>query len=114
VYREGTFRPTAAHRRRTIRVRTPAFDVSGWLDLTSIRAGDAFDIEVRVSFAGRRGLLYARTRFESPALVPLAEFANGNNNLSGTDIIFVIRQSASADGFATPISVAYQFIVESV
>lgn len=114
VYRQGLFRPTAAQRRRRVRIQTPAFDVSGWIDLSALRAGDAFDVEVRVNLPGANNRLYAKTRFDTPGLLAMADFCNGSASLSGDDISFVIRQAKSADGFATPVDVAYQFVVESM
>lgn len=113
VYRRGRFTPTTGRRRRTIRVRTPAFDVSGWLDLTNLRPGDVIEVDVRVSVAGNKDLLYRRTRFDAPALLAMSDFAGGNNYLSGDDLSFVIKQTKSADAFATPIDLGYQFVVES-
>jgi hypothetical protein len=113
VYAENTFAPASATDRRRLRVRTPAFDLTGWLDLTKIRAGDVIEAQVRVSLAGRRDVLFARTRFDSPQLVPFADIARGQQYIAGSDVLVVLRQPASADAFATPVELAYQLVVES-
>ncbi|HYG79508.1 MAG TPA: hypothetical protein VD861_03930 [Pyrinomonadaceae bacterium] len=113
VYAENTFTPQSRADRRTVRVETDAFDLSGWLDLSRLRSGDRFEVQVRVFFAGRNNVLFARTQFDSPGLKSFADFARGENFLSGSRIDIVMRQTASADNFATPIEAAYQFIVES-
>lgn len=113
VYAENVFAAAERGDRRRIRVRTPAFDLSGWLDLTRLRAGDEAEVQVRVSFAGRRDVLFARTRFDQPRLVAFAEFARGQQHVPGSNVLIVLRQTASADDYATPVELAYQFVVES-
>jgi hypothetical protein len=113
VYAENTFAPKTSAERRRIRVRTPAFDISGWLDLTHLRPGDVVEVDVRVSFANRRDVLFVRTAFNKGRLVPFADLATGHNYLSGSNLLIVLRQKASADKFATPVEMAYQFVVES-
>jgi hypothetical protein len=113
VYEQGVMTPTAVSDERTVNVRTSAFDLSGWLDLDGLRAGDAVEVDVLVGVAGRPPRLYARTRFDGPGLHGFAEFARGQNYLSGDDVRIVMRQVASADAFATPRDIGYQFVVES-
>lgn len=113
VYAENTFAAQSRSDRRVVRVQTGAFDLSGWLDLSRLRPGDRVETQIRVSFAGRRNLLFARTRFDTPGLKSFADLANGLNYLSGNSIDIVLRQTASADDFATPVEMAYQFVVES-
>jgi hypothetical protein len=113
VYEQGVMTPTAASDERSVDVRTPAFDLSGWLDLGELRAGDAVEVDVLVGVAGRPRRLYARTRFDGPGLHGFAAFARGQNYLSGDDVRIVMRQVASADAFATLRDVGYQFVVES-
>jgi hypothetical protein len=91
----------------------PAFDLSGWLDLTNLRSGDIVETEVRVSFADRHDVLFERTRFEKHGLMVFADLAKGQNHLAGSSIDVILRQAESADNFATQIELAYQFIVES-
>jgi hypothetical protein len=113
VYAEGRFAPENDQDFRTIRVRTNAFDLTGWVDLTRLRHGDVIESEIRVSFANRRNILLARTQLPSGRLLTFADLTNGRNYLSGSKIDIVVRQIASADAFATPVELAYQFIVES-
>jgi len=113
VYAENTFAARTSTERRRIRLHTPAFDVSGWLDLTHLRPGDVIEVDVRVSFANRRDVLFARTAFNKGRLVPFADLARGQNYLSGSNLLIALRQKASADNFATPVELAYQFVVES-
>ncbi|MGH9371164.1 MAG: hypothetical protein ACRD15_06500 [Vicinamibacterales bacterium] len=113
VFEQDVFRPASANDLRVVAVRTPAFDLSGFVDLTQLRAGDIVEIETAVSVAGRPHRLFDRQRFDRPRLVTLADFARGENRLSGTDIRVTLRQPQSGDGFATPVEVTYQFVVES-
>jgi hypothetical protein len=113
VFEQDVFRPMSANDVRVVSVRTPAFDLSGFADLTQLRAGDVVEIESAVSLAGRPHRLFDRQRFDGPRLVTLADFARGENRLSGTDVRVTFRQPQSRDAFATPIEVPYQFVVES-
>lgn len=113
VYAENVFAAGQRTDRRRIRIRTPAFDLSGWLDLTRLRPGDVVETQVRVSFAGRRDVLFARTRFDRPRLAAFAELAGGQQHIPGSNVLIVLRQTASADDYTTPIELAYQFVVES-
>jgi hypothetical protein len=113
VFAENVFSPKSRTERRRVRVNTHAFDLSGWIDLSQLRPGDVFEVDLRVSFAGRRNILFARTHFDQPRLLTFADFAKGQNYLSGSDILISIRQSASANKFTTKREIAYQFIVES-
>jgi hypothetical protein len=113
VWAEGLFAPTGARDQRRIRVKTPAFDLSGWLDLSRLRTGDVVEAQIRVSLAGRRDVLFARTRLDRPELVHFAELARGGEWIPGSNVLIVLRQPKSADDFATPIELAYQFVVES-
>jgi hypothetical protein len=113
VYEQGVFTPRAPTDERTIRVRTRAFDLSGWLDLSALRAGDVVTTEILVSVAGRPHRLFHRVRFDTSGLKVFADLAAGQNYVSGDDIRLVVRQDISSDGFATPIDIPYQFVVES-
>lgn len=113
VYVEGTFVLHNAAEVHKIVFATPAFDVAGWIDLSSMHpGGDTVYTEIRASFANRTNVLYQRTVFESPRLITLADIANGNH-LAGTHIEIWLQQTRSADNFAKPIEFAYQFVVES-
>jgi hypothetical protein len=113
VWAENVFAATSARDRRRIRVRTPAFDLSGWLDLSRLRTGDVAEVQIRVSLAGRRDVLFAGTRFDHPELVPFAEFARGHEWIPGSNVLLVLRQPVSADNYSTPVELAYQLVVES-
>ena len=112
VYAEDKFAPQSATERRTIDVRTPAFDLSGWIDLSELRAGDVVEITTWVRVAGQRRRFY-RNRFDQPALLPFSDFARGLQYISGNDVRVQIRQPVSGDNFATPVQLGYQFVVES-
>lgn len=84
VYAEGTFVLHNAAEVHVIPIKTPAFDVSGWIDLSSMRpGGDTVQTEIRVSFANRSNVLYQRTMFESPQLIALADMTNRLNYCPG-------------------------------
>jgi hypothetical protein len=112
VYAEDRFAPTSTNQRRTIDVRTAAFDLSGWIDLSDLRPGDVVEVTTSVSVAGRRRQL-DRHRFDRPMLLPFADIARGLQTISGSDVRIQIRQPLSADNFGSPIELGYQFIVES-
>lgn len=113
VWEEDVFELASATEERVVLVETPAFDLAGWLDLTQLRAGDRVQTELLVSMAGQPYRSFAVADFTQPAVLPFSALAAGENKVSGTDVQVVIRQPASADGFATGVPIAYQFIVES-
>jgi hypothetical protein len=114
VYSEGTFVLHNASEVHKLVIKTPAFDVAGWIDLSNMApGGDTVFIEIRVSFANRSNVLYQRTIFQSPKLITLGDITNANDYLSGTHIEIWAQQTASHNNFATPTEYAYQFVVES-
>jgi hypothetical protein len=114
VYSEGTFVLHNAAEVHKIAIKTPAFDVAGWIDLSKMApGGDRLFTEVRVSFANRANVLYQRTVFEGPRLITLGDITNGNSYMSGTHIEFWFQQDLSHDNYAKPVEYAYQFVVES-
>lgn len=113
VYAENTFTASSTQDRRDIRVHTPAFDISGWLDLSRLRQGDAVAVEIRLSFADRNDVLFVHTDLNQAKLIPFADIGAGHNFLSASNMLVTITQSASADNFRSPVELAYQFIVES-
>lgn len=113
VYEEDVFAPVSASDERIVPVRTAAFDLSGWLDLTQLRSNDAVEVELLVSVAGSPYRQFARTSFRDPALYHFSEFAKGENKVSGNDVVVVIRQPQSSDDFATATEIGYQLVVES-
>ena len=118
VYDEGTFAPTASGEQREILVITPAFDLSGWLDLSELRKGDVVRVQIWVRVAGKERLFNSRD-FRGGADSRLIHFCELTDNprgcpqLVGSWIKIVISQPQSADNFTTPIEIGYQFIVES-
>ena len=113
VYDEGTFVLHSAGEVHKIVIKTPAFDVAGWIDLSSMApGGDELYTEVRVSFANRSNVLLQRTVFDGPQLVSLGGIANGIDYMSGTHIEIWFQQTKSHDNFATKVEYAYQFVVE--
>ena len=126
VAREGTFAAAATGDSETIEVRsqaapptvsvTPAFDLSGWLDLSELRDGDTVSVRVDAEFAGRPRVRFAETSFSDVQPSPLKhwrDFAGGVEQVVGTSVDVTLAQAQSADGFATPVTIGYQFIVES-
>jgi hypothetical protein len=114
VYSEGTFVLHNASEIHKLVIKTPAFDVAGWIDLSNMApGGDTVYIEIHVSFANRTTVLYRRMVFESPQLATLGDLTNGNDYLSGTHIEIWFQQTTSHNNFATPVEYAYQFVVES-
>ena len=114
VYSEGTFVLHNASEVHKLVIKTPAFDVAGWIDLSNMApGGDTVYTEIRVSFANRTNILYRRTIFQSPQLITLGDITNANDYLSGTHIEIWVQQTTSHNNFATPVEYAYQFVVES-
>lgn len=114
VYSEGTFVLHNAAEVHKIVIKTPAFDVAGWIDMNKMApGGDTLFTEVRVSFANRSNVLFQRTIFQSPQLVTLGGIANGNDHMSGSHIEIWFQQTTSHDNYAKPVEYAYQFVVES-
>ena len=114
VYAEGTFVLHNAQEIHKIPIKTKAFDVSGWLDLSKMRpGGDTVTTEVRVSFANRSNVRYMNFMWSSPQLITLGDMTNRQNTLVGSHREIWVQQTTSHDNFATPIEYAYQFVVES-
>jgi len=126
VTREGVFTAGAASDSEVIQVRAqaapptvnllPAFDLSGWLDLSEMRDGDVVSVAVDVQFAGRPAVRFRQTTFADAQAEPLKhfrDFADGVEQVVGTSVDITLSQRQSADNFATPTALAYQFIVES-
>jgi len=111
VHSEGTFVLNNASEVKKLVIKTPAFDVGGWIDLSKMApGGDYVEIAIRASFANRTNVLYKNWGFSSPQLVSVGDLAN---YLSGTHIEFWIKQPQSSNNFATKVEYAYQFVVES-
>lgn len=116
VYREGEFTAADEHATEEVRVNTDAFDLAGWIDLTELRQGDEVSVMVEVSVADGPFRTWSTTVFQgvqTRGLKYFTEFADGLEQVVGTDVKIIIAQTASADAYATPIPIYYQFIVES-
>ena len=113
VYADGVFTPQSATDSRTIRVRTDAFDLSGWVDFTHAQPADQFETEIRVTMAHASDCLLQRTGFSAGYLATMHTMTGGSNSISGNHIDVIIRQTHSTDNFATKTPIAYQFVVES-
>jgi hypothetical protein len=113
VYEQGVFTPRTDVDSRIVAIRTAAFDLSGWVDLTELRANDVVLVEVSVSVANRPHRRFSRAAFKTPGLKSFADICAGLNYISGDDVWITIRQTLSDDGFASFIDIPYQFIVES-
>lgn len=115
VYAEDTFEATSASDEHEVHVVTPAFDLSGWVDLYELRVGDTVEIEILVNIDGDERH-YMTTTFDGATdarLVYFDELTGGRSLIVGDDIKILFRQTASADDYVTLIPIGYQFVVES-
>ena len=111
VHSEGTFTLRSAGEIKKLVIKTPAFDVGGWIDLSKMApGGDNVEISIRASFANRTNVQYKNWAFSSPQLVSIGDLGN---YFAGTHIEFWVKQTTSSTNFATPVEYAYQFVVES-
>jgi len=116
VYDQGTFAATGSGDEKEIVVRTAAFDLAGWLDLTALRDGDAVVATLEVSVAGGPYRPWSRAEFrdaQARGLKSWTELADGLQEVVGTDVRLTLTQPRSADAWQTPVPVGYQLIVES-
>ena len=115
VYAENTFTATSSTDEREVHVVTPAFDLSGWVDLYELRSGDIVEIEIWVNIDDdeRHFMTTTFDGDDDARLVYFDELTGGRSLIVGDDIKIIFRQTASADDFATPIPIGYQFVVES-
>ena len=116
VYADDVWTSHSTNDRRIIRVQTPAFDLSGWIDFTHARQQDQFQVEIRVNLAHASDVHFNTAGFVGGTLASMQNLmpgAGGPNYISGNFIDVIIRQTWSPDNFATPVPIAYQFIVES-
>jgi hypothetical protein len=112
IYTDNVFTPQSTADSRIIRVQTPAFDLTGWIDFSHARQQDQFQTEVRVWMAHAAGVLVQKSAFQGGTLAPFQQIA-GASYISGNHIEILIHQVWSLDNFATKVPIAYQFIVES-
>ena len=111
VYTDNVFTPQSATDYRIVRVQTPAFDLSGWIDFTRGLPADQFQVEVRVTMAHASNVL-VQNNVLGPYLAKFKDLT-GQDTIVGNHVEFTIRQTHSQDNFATKIPIAYQFVVES-
>jgi hypothetical protein len=102
-----------AHDRRTVPIQTAAFGFTGWIDMTRIQPGDELEVQIKVTLAGHKSVLFAKAKFTSPDLLCMADFARGQNHISGNFIDLVWRQTKSGGKFKKPVEIAYRFVVEA-
>jgi len=112
VYADNVWSSHAAAETRIVRIQTPAFDLSGWIDFTEARQQDQFIVEVRVFMAHASNVLCQRSGFQGNMLAMMRHIT-GADTISGNHIEITIQQTYSLDNFATPVPVPYQFVVES-
>ncbi len=112
MYADGRFIPQSLTDSRTIKVRTEAFDLTGYVDLTRALPADQFEFQVRVTMAHASDVLFQRSLLSAGTLVMMHNPAP-SNYISGNHIDIIMKQTHSQDNFATKIPLAYQFIVES-
>ena len=113
VYADDVWTSHSTNDRRIIRVQTPAFDLTGWIDFTHARQQDQFQVEIRVNLAHASDVHFNTSGFQGGTLAYMQHLTPGANYISGNFIDVIIRQTYSMDNFATPVPIAYQFIVES-
>jgi len=116
VYADDVWSSHATTDSRIVRVQTPAFDLTGWIDFTHARQQDQFQVEIRVNLAHASDVHFNTAGFQGGTLASFSQLLPGSwttNYISGNFIDVIIRQTWSFDNFATPVPVAYQFIVES-
>jgi hypothetical protein len=75
-----------------------------------------FSVRIDAEFAGLPPVRFAETTFSDAQSGPLKhwrDFARGVEQVVGTSVDVTLRQRRSADGFATPVTIGCQFVVES-
>ncbi|MFQ5692805.1 MAG: hypothetical protein ACE5IM_07155 [Nitrospinota bacterium] len=116
VWEEGVFEPRSARDFKVIDVQTPAFDVSGWIDLSRLQTGSAVRVATEVSIAGTAFVPFSDVTFagvQARGLKHFADFANGLNQVVGTRVRIRISQPAARNRYRPRLKIPFQFIVES-
>ncbi len=67
VYEQDTFVPTSNSPRRIVEVKTPAFALRGWIDLTGMEEGGRIAVDFFVSI-DERGGKGKKAFFEQPGI----------------------------------------------
>jgi len=115
VYDEGVFEATSSADKREIQIRTGAFDVAGWVDLSELEDGDRVEIAIHVRLPGGVRRLYRKSEFSGVAearLIAIQDVA-GSVTIVGNAVDITIRQVDSNHGFSPPMRITFQFVVES-
>jgi hypothetical protein len=113
VYADNVWYPQSATDYHIVRVKTDAFDLTGWVDFTGARGQDQFQTEIRVTMAHASGVLLQRSAFQGAGNLATLQQMAGMGYISGNHIEILIKQTYSFDNYATKVPVAYQFVVES-
>ena len=113
VYTDNVWFPQSATDYRIVRVKTDAFDLTGWVDFTHARGQDQFQTEIRVTMAHASDVLLQRSAFQGGGNLATMQQMAGMGYISGNHIEILIKQVYSLDNFATKVPIAYQFVVES-
>lgn len=131
VYTEGIFEAQNHLDKESIKVRTPAFDLAGWIDLDDLQVGDAVQVDIYILLpSGSPGnvkrRLYTRKVFRgtgpSPGKARRSQLGRGIKSLQdicgptilvGNAIDIEIKQISSVKGYPSPLKIGYQFVVES-
>ncbi|MBS8226709.1 hypothetical protein [Vannielia litorea] len=110
VYEEGVFEARPGNDEETVEVRSAAFDLAGWVDLTELVDGQAVAVEMHVLLPGGVRRLYRQGLFSGAAQAGLYALGDiiGPNIVVGNAIDIVMRQTSGP-----PLDVPYQFVIET-
>ena len=115
VYEEGVFEGTSATDVKSILVRTGAFDLAGWIDLTEMKDGDTLLFSFFVRLPGPVRREYRSLKFTGIADAKLYKLSDivGPGWIVGNAVDIEMTLLESSTGYTPPLKVPYQFIVES-
>ncbi len=115
VYEADIFSADSAADAKVVEVRTAAFDLAGWIDLSELGAGDVVTVSLFVILPGGRRTLYRAETYAGAADAGLKSLQDviGPTIIVGDAVDVEIRQTASTSNFATGMAIPYQFVVES-
>lgn len=124
VAAEGMFAAASARASRVVDVVAPpggpplpAFDLSGWIDLSKMRSGDEVRVNIEIAVPSRGRLIaFNEATFvgvQAKGLKHFRDFADGVQAVVGTSARVTIRQPVSGNNYRTPLNVAFQFVVEA-
>lgn len=112
VYEEDVFTPSGAGESRLIEVRSAAFDLAGWVDLSAMSDGDEVVIALYVNLPGgvRRQYRITTYRNRAEAALYALQDAIGPVIVVGNSVDIEISLAASS---GTAVDIPYQFVVET-